>query len=338
MTRAVRLRILLVVMALLLLLTACSRRKETAPAAETVTAQTTVAVSLNSARSESAETETESSGAQASGTNTPAAAVNQATSDLEPAPEATPTPIDEENTIITSTGLQYTESEAGTGPKPQTGDVVAVHYTGTLSDGTVFDSSYNRGEPIRFPLGVGSVIAGWDEGIALMSEGGKAVLVIPPELAYGESGAGGGVIPPNATLIFDVELVEVSEGAPDAPTAVDAEDYVKEESGLKYYDIVVGEGTSPRPGQQIVVHYTGWLKESGERFDSSHYTGQPLTFNVGMGQVIPGWDLGLRTMNMGGIRQLVIPPELAYGDTGAGGGVIPPNATLIFEVELVDVR
>ncbi|MBN2388283.1 MAG: FKBP-type peptidyl-prolyl cis-trans isomerase [Anaerolineales bacterium] len=98
--------------------------------------------------------------------------------------------------------------ESGAGEQAEAGKTVRVHYTGKFPDGKVFDSSLHRGEPIEFPLGAGRVIKGWDEGIALMKVGGKAQLVIPPDLAYGERGAGG-VIPPNATLIFDVELVEV---------------------------------------------------------------------------------------------------------------------------------
>ena len=106
-------------------------------------------------------------------------------------------------------GLEYIEIEAGTGARAVAGRVVRVHYTGRFPDGRVFDSSYSRGEPIEFRLGAGKVIRGWDEGIALLKEGGKAQLILPPGLAYGEKGAGGGVIPPNATLVFDVELVEV---------------------------------------------------------------------------------------------------------------------------------
>jgi len=108
----------------------------------------------------------------------------------------------------TDSGLEYIEIEAGTGVQAEAGKTVDVHYTGKLQDGKVFDSSHTRGEPISFKLGIGQVIKGWDEGIALMKVGGKAQLVIPPDLGYGERGAGG-VIPPNATLVFDVELVEV---------------------------------------------------------------------------------------------------------------------------------
>ena len=109
----------------------------------------------------------------------------------------------------TASGLEYNEVTAGTGAQAVAGKTVKVHYTGKFPDGKVFDSSVSRGEPIEFVLGQGRVIKGWDEGIALMKVGGKAQLTIPPELAYGERGAGGGVIPPNATLVFDVELVEV---------------------------------------------------------------------------------------------------------------------------------
>jgi FKBP-type peptidyl-prolyl cis-trans isomerase len=109
----------------------------------------------------------------------------------------------------TASGLEYVEVQAGTGEQAKAGKTVSVHYTGKLQDGKVFDSSVSRGEPITFPLGAGRVIKGWDEGIALMKVGGKAQLIIPPDLAYGERGAGG-VIPPNATLVFDVELLSVA--------------------------------------------------------------------------------------------------------------------------------
>ena len=240
--------------------------------------------------------------------------------------------------VTTASGLQYTETKTGSGPQAQRGDLVSVHYRGRLDDGTEFDNSYDRGQPFQFVLGRGNVIAGWDEGIALMKEGGQATLVVPSSLAYGGHGAGG-VIPPNATLTFDVELVAVQpgpEGAPVSPTAVDPAEFTTTNSGLKFVDLVVGSGAVPQPGQTVTAHYTGWMLD-GTKFDSSLDRGVPLSFPIGQGNVIAGWDEGLATMKVGGKRQLVIPPELAYGANGAGG-IIPPNATLIFEVELLDVK
>jgi len=111
-------------------------------------------------------------------------------------------------------------------------------------------------------------------------------------------------------------------------------------SGLKITDSKIGTGAQPQPGQTCVMHYTGWLYENGAKgakFDSSLDRGQPFEFKIGMGQVIGGWDEGVATMKAGGKRTLIIPPELGYGARGAGG-VIPPNATLIFDVELLDVK
>jgi peptidylprolyl isomerase len=111
-------------------------------------------------------------------------------------------------------------------------------------------------------------------------------------------------------------------------------------SGLSHEDGVVGQGASPRVGQTCVMHYTGWLWENGQKgakFDSSLDRGRPFSFSLGRGQVIKGWDEGVATMQVGGKRTLLIPPELGYGPRGAGG-VIPPNATLLFEVELLEVR
>src|SRR5512138_1481961 len=109
-------------------------------------------------------------------------------------------------------GLQYEDTVVGTGANPTKGKTCVMHYTGWLwvnnAKGKKFDSSLDRGAPFKFPLGMGRVIKGWDEGVASMKIGGKRTLLIPPELGYGAGGAGG-VIPPNATLLFEVELLEV---------------------------------------------------------------------------------------------------------------------------------
>ena len=240
-----------------------------------------------------------------------------------------------ENKIITThTGLKYEDFIIGTGNYPKVGDKVIVHYTGKLLDGTIFDSSVERNQPFEFPLGMGRVIKGWDEGLSSMKIGGKRILTIPPELGYGERGAGGR-IPPNATLIFEIELIDIKKPFIDKDFELPGEEILTD-SGMIMIDHIVGDGNKPNPTQIVVVHYTGKL-ENGTKFDSSHDKGSPFEFPLGMGKVIKGWDEGISTMNIGGKRTLIIPPYLAYGERGAGG-VIPPNATLLFEVELVAIK
>lgn len=127
----------------------------------------------------------------------------------------------------------------------------------------------------------------------------------------------------------------------EAPRAAKKESkMVKTESGLGYEDLVVGTGPSPETGQTCVMHYTGWLwvnEAKGAKFDSSVDRGSPFEFPIGRGRVIKGWDEGVSTMKVGGKRTLLIPPQLGYGDRGAGN-VIPPGATLLFEVELLGVK
>ena len=119
-----------------------------------------------------------------------------------------------------------------------------------------------------------------------------------------------------------------------APTKVTG-DGVKTESGLQYWDIKVGTGEEAKSGDRVKVHYTGWFT-SGKKFDSSVDAHQPYSFTLGQGNVIKGWDEGVTGMKVGGKRQLRIPPELAYGDTGYKS-IVPPNATLIFDVQLLAV-
>jgi peptidylprolyl isomerase len=140
-----------------------------------------------------------------------------------------------------------------------------------------------------------------------------------------------------ASALLALALVLLVGGA---AARVEAAQETTTASGLRIIDTKVGDGVTPKTGQSCVMHYTGWLYNDGvkgEKFDSSLDRGQPFAFNIGKGQVIQGWDEGVASMKVGGKRTLIIPPELGYGARGAGG-VIPPNATLIFDVELLDVK
>jgi FKBP-type peptidyl-prolyl cis-trans isomerase len=138
-----------------------------------------------------------------------------------------------------------------------------------------------------------------------------------------------------------VALAIITAVTPFGRISVAANQEVEMPDGLKYTDTKIGDGTAAHAGNKVSVHYTGWLSNNGakgRKFDSSVDRGQPFQFTLGAHQVIPGWDEGVAGMKVGGTRTLIIPPELAYGARGAGGGAIPPNATLIFDVELLQVQ
>jgi peptidylprolyl isomerase len=244
-------------------------------------------------------------------------------------------------------GMAVAVEEQGDGAAVKAGDVVRVHYTGSLLDGSVFDSSVERGEPLEFPIGQGRVIRGWDEGIPLFNVGGKGTLFIPSELGYGSRGFPG-AIPEYSVLIFDIEVIDAFDPAERAKKAqaegVKAvEEYVLQnglktevtESGLHYIIEEAGTGTQAEAGKTVSVHYTGRFTD-GKVFDSSVDRGEPISFPLGQGRVIPGWDEGIALFKVGGKGQLIIPPHLGYG--AQARGPIPGNSVLVFDIELVDVQ
>jgi FKBP-type peptidyl-prolyl cis-trans isomerase len=268
----------------------------------------------------------------------------------------------------TVTQLTIIDREAGD-PKLAmvvNGSPTLVHYTGWLYDptapdgkGVQFDSSRVRIAPYSFIVGVGKVIKGWDQGVVGMHVKGKRTIIIPANLAYGESARPR--IPANSTLIFDIEIIDViatdSAGSGSAvtslPTAAPAAlppvmlaanaPLPAAPATLTMIDQTVGTGKTAEAGAPVSVHYTGWLYDpakpngKGNKFDSSVDRGQPFVFPLGGKRVIRGWDEGVVGMKIKGKRTLIIPPDYGYGARGAGG-VIPPNATLIFDVELIDVN
>jgi len=212
---------------------------------------------------------------------------------------------------VTSKGVRYQDLVEGTGEAAQTKDYVQVHYTGT-TNGKEFVNSRQAGAPLLIAVSDGEV-KGLDEGIAGMKVGGKRTLWIPARLAYGAQGRPG--IPPNAELIFEVELLKILH--------------------MKSEDLLEGSGTPAKTGDVVDMHYTGRLAD-GTVFDSSIKRGEAIRFQLGARKVIAGWDKGIVGMKPGGKRKLVIPPEMAYGAQGRPP-TIPRDAELTFDVELVRI-
>ena len=208
-------------------------------------------------------------------------------------------------------GLEMWEVKEGKGEAVKAAAKLKVHYTGWLTDGTIFDSSVVRKEPLK--AGLGDLIKGWQAGVPGMKVGGVRRLKIPA----------------NSTLVFEIELLEMENPAmlPD----LNAKEWKKlGDKGLEIWDVKEGTGEAVKAGATVTVHYTGWLTD-GKQFDSSA-GGKPISF--GLNQVIKGWTDGIPGMKPGGTRRLKIPSELGYGKAGAGSD-IPPNATLVFEVQLI---
>lgn len=262
-----------------------------------------------------------------------------AAADVDPAADATDLTVKPPVALPAEapTELVTEDLVTGDGAAAASGDYVIMQYVGvSCSTGEQFDASWDRGQPFPFVLGEGSVIAGWDQGIEGMTVGSRRVLTIPPDLGYGDQGSGSGSILPGETLIFVVDLIGL---VPADATLVDPEVPAEPATELVTEDLVVGEGAEAGPGSLVWVHYRGVGQESGEQFDASIERGfdQPFAFVLGSGQVIAGWEQGIEGMQVGGVRQITIPADLAYGDAGAGGGLIAPGETIVFTVELYAV-
>lgn len=265
-----------------------------------------------------------------------------------------PTAPDPDLKAINS-GVQYRDLKPGVGDVCPEGAKAVVHYTGWLEDGTVFDSSRGGTKAFEADLLTG-VIPGWREGVPGMKKGGVRKLVIAPEKAYGAKGFGA-KIPPNATLIFEIELVRFTEPAEPViksrprrsplptdltklsdgtlPTDDDKGLVPLGTGGLLIRDLKVGDGEECRHGATVVMDYIGWRKADGVLFDSSFK--QANAFTSPLGSLIRGWVDGVPGMKVGGIRKLVIPAALGYGDRGSPPK-IPGGATLVFEIELLGTK
>jgi peptidylprolyl isomerase len=230
-------------------------------------------------------------------------------------------------------GLTLRDIELGEGAPVDSGDYFRAHYSGYLSNGDIFDSTLENNTPIGFQLGVGQLLPAWELGLVGMRKGGKRVIVSPPELGFGTTGIPG-IIPANETLRFEIELLDVRKTP--TPWVYNESRSRVSESGIRYLTVRNGSGDKPLPGDLALVHYSGFL-ESGPLFDSSYLRDEPFQLRVGIGQVIAGWEETIQDMRPGEQRIVFIPSELAYGESGAGDGIIPPNSTLRFDIELAEV-
>lgn len=252
-----------------------------------------------------------------------------------------------DDVTVTGSGLQYKALEEGAeaGMTPASTDLVVFEYAASTSDGVEFDSSRARGAAPQVRVAdLGFEMPGLAEGLQLMSEGDRYRFFIPPELAYGEKVGPGAPFGPNETLIFDVELIKVQNAARNLERAkafltenAKKTGIKSTSSGLQYEVISQGpeDGKSPAETDTVEVHYQGTLI-NGTEFDSSYARGEPASFPLN--RVIDGWTEGLQLMSEGDKFRFFIPPELAYGESGAPGGSIGPNEALVFEVELIEVK
>lgn len=236
--------------------------------------------------------------------------------------------------LVTETGLKVLLHSAGKGKPLSKGDKVKVHYTGTLVDDRKFDSSRDRDQPFEFVIGMRQVIPAWDEALAMMKVGDKARITVPPELGYGDTPMP--KIPAGSWLIFEIEVLDAIRDFAPKQFDTKGKETKTSASGLQYTILEQGQGQKAEKGKTVEVHYTGFL-ENGDIFDSSILRGQPISFRLGAGMVIPGWDEGIALLNAGGKALLSIPHELAYGESGRPP-LIPPSARLLFNVELISVK
>lgn len=230
-------------------------------------------------------------------------------------------------------GVQLVDLADGGQPQAVEGARVVVHYTGMLSDGTVFDSSVERGKPFSFKIGEHRVIRGWEDGLIGAGPGAIRRLVIPPDQGYGDNPSG--PIPPGSTLYFEVEVLEVypPRVAPTSPQSVDPGAF-KKRKGAMWADLAKGDGRKPVDGERVCVDWTAWVE--GQLIEHTLDRDECRWFRYEPGKVAEGLYDGIATMREGGMRQLRIPPELATGELRPQG--IDPDATILYEVRLVEAK
>ena len=276
------------------------------------------------------------------------------------------------NTQPTASGIYILPSDPGKGMKIDSGCMVQLQFTVSTIDGKEIFSSYSRPEPIKFQYGNRFDTPGVEEGIGTLKKGGKAKVIVPSKMAFGDKGRGN-IVPPYCTLVYNLEIMDVKSKADyekeqavekkkqekeqaeakkkdekmkeDAKKSEpkDREKYLKDNNinvkptadGLYYIEKAKGTGPQALAGKKVKVHYTGTLL-NGKKFESSRDRNEPLEFILGSGQVIRGWEEGIAMMKQGGKATLIIPSSLGYMDQNKG--TIPPFSTLVFDIELLEVN
>jgi FKBP-type peptidyl-prolyl cis-trans isomerase len=260
-----------------------------------------------------------------------------------------------------SLGLYIIEDPVGTGPKIDSGSHVSMKYSVSLLNGKVLFNSFEKPDPIKFEFGKHIDVTGFEMALSTLHKGSKAKVLVPSLLAFGRKGTGT-IVDPYTPLLYDVEILnvqskedfekeetanqKVEEMKTDSLKNAESglrEKYLKDNhiketplpSGLIYIPVVKGNGAQAEAGKTVKVQYTGKLL-NGKIFDSSRETNQPEEFMLGRAQVIKGWDEGIALMKVGGKATLIIPSSLGYAERDMGR--IPPYSTLVFDVELVEVK
>lgn len=243
----------------------------------------------------------------------------------------------------------------GTGRVVTKGDLLIAHYVGmNWRDKAVFDESFSRGAPNNFPIGVGQVVPGWDEGLVGKKVGSRVLLVLPPEKGYGAAGQPAAGILPTDTLVFSVDIlstiaanesakgtpVEPSQGLPTVtlqggiPTVTIPKGVAPPKQAVTQ-PLIEGKGPKVAARQTVIVQYVGVIFGSGKIFDSSWQRGAPASFPIGVGQVIKGWDDAIVDAKVGSRLLLLIPPSAGYGNDGNPQAGIKGDDTLVFVVDIL---
>ncbi len=258
-------------------------------------------------------------------------------------PSAKPTPFSA--TVLTE----------GTGRVVKKGDLLIAHYAGmNWRDKAVFDESFSRGAPSNFPIGVGQVVPGWDEGLVGKKVGSRVLLVLPPDKGYGAAGQPAAGIQGTDTLVFSVDIlstiasnesakgtpVEPSQGLPTVtlqggvPTVTIPKGIAPPKQAVTQ-PLIEGKGPKVAARQTVIVQYVGVIYGSGKIFDSSWQRGAPASFPIGVGQVIKGWDDAIVDAKVGSRLLLLIPPSAGYGNEGNPQAGIAGDDTLVFVVDIL---